>query len=835
MDRFLDHSECFIMHYPSDISLNLSNSNFDNTGFLSIAFGNGVFIATSGIYANSRGAGGGIYSSVDGNSWTLVAENFAYRFGSVFYLNNNFFVMAYSNNIFALMISPDGVVWNKVNLPMLYVKDYTNYESIVYVNSEYVMNTSKGIATSSDGITWTVISSTVLNSLSYGNGVFVGHVYASNAAMYYSADAITWNLASVQPSGLCSAAPKFGNSQFLVFMSSNIQAYASSDGDTWTLQSNSYGDLQYFGTSVGNLFYLNSIYVVLYGSIILTSSDGISWAFHATPYFNSLTPMANLPGFSSGSIFFGAAYGNGKIVAVGLRNVSNSYPPAYQKNNGYSTKIVATSSDNGNTWSIGSTCSPTMYHKGNSFSGILYNTTMYNGSMTRFVCNNGTKIVMLATDGVPTATDVPLYDGDPYEQISSSSIVISNDNGVTWDVYTNALPNDISPYIYTIKYVNGIYFALGGQGANTLSFTTLPYIYTSNDGITWAATTVSDNGLIYDVIYDGSTYVAVGARGLVLTSADASTWSANGSNTPTSNDIGNIYYANGVYVISCATVSLNDYSTGSYIYSTLTFYHSTNASTWTLGNIACATGLTHTPLSTSGPIINGIVNFSAYTHVSSVLQFPGYLMHDGTNFIFTSGFGSVFYSSDGITWNENLLFDFRDFQAIQGNVAPIYCNHVIQTSSGLLVGGRNCFKKSTDHGVTWTDLFSISENLNGPSFIINGLVNTGTKILAFCDGGIITSTDGITWVANMSLIDTLTTPVVYNGSIYVCIGTIAGICSFSIISNDGNTWTGAYFTGVNYAVRNLIYANSMFVGVGDYGTIITSTDGINWTSPVTQL
>jgi hypothetical protein len=50
-----------------------------------------------------------------------------------------------------------------------------------------------------------------------------------------------------------------------------------------------------------------------------------------------------------------------------------------------------------------------------------------------------------------------------------------------------------------------------------------------------------------------------------------------------------------------------------------------------------------------------------------------------------------------------------------------------------------------------------------------------------------------------------------------------------LTSSDGISWTSRTSGTTNYLI-GVTYANSTFVAVGYYGSIVTSSDGISWTS-----
>ena len=78
------------------------------------------------------------------------------------------------------------------------------------------------------------------------------------------------------------------------------------------------------------------------------------------------------------------------------------------------------------------------------------------------------------------------------------------------------------------------------------------------------------------------------------------------------------------------------------------------------------------------------------------------------------------------------------------------------------------------------------------------------------------------WVDPLPQGNTLNS-VAYNGSIYVAVGEHGTI----LVSNDGVDWDLNSSPTPN-ALHDIIWASGEFIAVGDNGTIITSLDGITW-------
>lgn len=63
---------------------------------------------------------------------------------------------------------------------------------------------------------------------------------------------------------------------------------------------------------------------------------------------------------------------------------------------------------------------------------------------------------------------------------------------------------------------------------------------------------------------------------------------------------------------------------------------------------------------------------------------------------------------------------------------------------------------------------------------------------------------------------------------YVVVGDYDSITT----STDGINWSTPIQIGSDYSLDSVCYGSGKFVAVGDVRYITTSTDGINWTTPI---
>jgi hypothetical protein len=114
------------------------------------------------------------------------------------------------------------------------------------------------------------------------------------------------------------------------------------------------------------------------------------------------------------------------------------------------------------------------------------------------------------------------FDGKRIVMGGNSNIAYSDDFGMTWisTGFTSLL------YVYNIIYISATttWFAVGSNSNNQT-------MARSTDGINWAllSNTLFDNGRGYDVVYNGSTYIATGLSSNypMAISSDGITWNYN--------------------------------------------------------------------------------------------------------------------------------------------------------------------------------------------------------------------------------------------------------------------------------------------------------------------
>jgi predicted RecA/RadA family phage recombinase len=167
-----------------------SRTSASDNDWVSVTYGNGLFVAVAG-----SGAGNRVMTSPDGITWTSrtsAADNFWF---GVTYGNGLFVAVADSGAGNRVMTSPDGITWTSRTSAA-----DNDWRGVTYGNSLFVAVADSGagnrVMTSPDGITWTSRTSAADNNwrrVTYGSGLFVAVAYtgAGNRVMT-SPDGITW-------------------------------------------------------------------------------------------------------------------------------------------------------------------------------------------------------------------------------------------------------------------------------------------------------------------------------------------------------------------------------------------------------------------------------------------------------------------------------------------------------------------------------------------------------------------------------------------------------------------------------------------------------------------
>lgn len=288
--------------------------------------------------------------------------------------------------------------------------------------------------------------STTINSVAYGNGVWVVGGGVSTSALQTSTNnAVTWN---TQTSGFGTVinSIEYGNGIFVAGCGSaggqGILA-TSSNGTSWTTRAAN------FQSSINAVAFGNGVWVgggfgySTQAANIRTSTNGLAWH----------TQTSN---FSTGQTVNSIAYGNGLWIA--------SAPVGG----------IRTSTNDGVTWTTSTAIIGNRFAYGNG--------VWVAGGSAGVLRTSTNDAVTWTTQGTSFSVDSIVYADGVFTVTAGTSVYTSAD-GVNWAEYSNAF----TTVMKSIRYGNGIWVAGGNAGSiNRYIKNILPIVAsTTIGGYTW--------------------------------------------------------------------------------------------------------------------------------------------------------------------------------------------------------------------------------------------------------------------------------------------------------------------------------------------------------------
>ena len=588
-----------------------------------------------------------------------------------------------------------------------------------------------------------------------------------------------------------------------------------------------------------SIAYGNSTYVTVgvNGSIAI-SHDNVTWI----PVFGGTTNTLNSICYSNG--LFVAVGANGTIIysADGLVwnkpnfNVFVTYTSIVYASL-FNVYVAVTST--GQIINITSATVlgiTTLTGYTNITSGVtssLNSVSYYNGTVA---ISGNAGVILYSTNGSSyTQTTTPTsytlrninYVNSQWMAIGDYSTVLTSSDCITWNYgFTDTFRGAAN---------NGSLWVLVGDGGIIYNIdTTDPQMAT-----TPVATTSPTSNHLNDVVYsatDGQ-FVIVGDSGKVLTSSDGIAWNTQTSGVST--NLNKILYdsTNDLYV------AVGD---------TGTLIISNNGSTWisqttnTSANLNCiavwpGTNLTYIAVGDSGTVITShqYTNPMTWTARTSGITANLYSVTVGNNTAVAVGAaGNVIISnltaSLGATWLNSISHVSDDIYSVN------YISWVVNavTYSEFFGVGNNAVGIASVDGTTWFNLDLPSTN--HLSSIVYGIDNfwiLGSVGYSTIYGNDVTNMDTLTY-QSLAILNNNTTgqngPTLYSSSYGATRYVIVGQYDTILASTDGINFVSQpqpTFTSNDLKVADILsitYQNSIFTAVGNKGLILTSTNASSW-------
>jgi hypothetical protein len=798
-------------------------SYYDN----SITFCNGTFITLDGV---------GVNKSYDGITWTPYATT-TLSWSSVKCINNQFVGISSTQ----IGFSSDGISWS-VNTFAL--QSYLH--SLAYGNGIYVAvgcgtycgdGATENVLTSYDGVTWTARTGAADNnwtSVTYGNGLFVAVAQTGTGnRVMTSPDGVTWTSRASAADYIWESVI-YGNGIFVASGFNVANVMTSPDGISWTLRT--------IPASFGfaSVTYTGSLFVAVQydpnEDSVFYSFDGINWSTYSTTY----------------DYWTYVTSGNGVMIALAADNNTTIRLPLYTKspaNNSVSLSFV-TPPDNDlssilvlqSTNQIGDT----------PVDGITYATSSRLGNSdvtcsfavatsTTYTCNTSYNNTF---NGTPYY--FKLFTRDNYGNYSEQILTAS-----TTPNRAIILDDGIDPESSTLA---------PGSSATTSDSFTLSTQY-GNDRIqslevTFAEDTATSTSLV-EITDSTGTFVY-------------------GSTSTPATDVVTIPVTNLVATEATTTYKIRitpksatqmpDPSVGT------SYALTTYISNWTGTNIAnklgSDTASTIITIDNQSPENTDQLGVKWRTRASAADNQWAALTYASSTFVAVSQSGTgnrVMTSSDGITWTSrtsavdntwtSVTYGNGTFVAVStddngaGNRVMTSPDGITWTAriaaasnnwrsvtygNGLFVAVSDSYSGSATNrvitspdGVTWTKRTAIDDHWYSVTY------GNGTFVAVSLFGGVMTSTNGTTWVSRTSAANNSWRSVTYGNGLFVAVAeSCASVTNCVMTSPDGITWTARRSASTN-GWTSVVFGNGLFVAVSQYGAgnnVMTSPDGITWTS-----
>lgn len=211
------------------VNWNKQNTGVTGTQLSDIARIGGKFIAVG--YPKT------ILTSTDAITWTQVSNpgDATATFSKIGYnpVTGTLFIGTSNNKV--LRSTDAGATWSIHSL-----SGFGDCTAIIWTGIELYLSFADGQLYKSinDGVSWTVVAGTNIpdiESMTYGNGVFVAHAYIDG--IYSSTDAVTWTYRTGYAAVGTANAALWTGTQFILGTLQGSSIYISKDGITWTSKS----------------------------------------------------------------------------------------------------------------------------------------------------------------------------------------------------------------------------------------------------------------------------------------------------------------------------------------------------------------------------------------------------------------------------------------------------------------------------------------------------------------------------------------------------------------------------------------------------------------------
>jgi len=436
------------------------------------------------------------------------------------------------------------------------------------------------------------------------------------------------------------------------------------------------------------------------------------------------------------------------------------------------------------------------------------------------------------------------YDGTQFVANSGKNVCSSVD-GSSWQLQST------QPVNFT-KIIPG-----GGKYAVILS----DGLYTIDTLSSTAMNVSSSAGLLSDLVFGGSTFIGLRRSGELAYSSDAINWTnvssidipANVTSISYSSskgftaNTGNVIYTStdgmswsvvggsNLAALTCSGCKVVNGINETLFLSGTKVYSSADQTTWSL--VSDSSGDPNVPtssqfsvnnvfygLNSSGALVQSNDEISWTVVSNSTVGQISTVIHDGAQFVahaYSGGSSApgMYYSADGISWTKAITFGSNYVYGASVTVGPTTYNFV--TSSDA-IEDRNKILFSDD-GISYqTDdgLNAISPRIDTAN--VKQAVTDGAIIVAISTNGIYSNASG-SWATVASA--TNLKDVVWTGTNFVA----AAQSGVIMTSPDGITWTTQTWLNSTGTISDILVVGATVYATDSVGNIATSADhGVTW-------
>lgn len=272
--------------------------NFNNEGYVDIAYGNGLFVTISNTYSSEM-----ICTTPDGEEWTKHIMNIHNIWMSVCYGNDTFVAVGYNNEgLNCVTISKNGTEWESVpasdNSSKWFDITYGN-KTFVAIAEVSVSNRQTIMISTNNGYTWIPITSPISESprkIIYGNNNFV--ILTDNYILI-SENGISWNLVNKSIDDIC-----YKDGRYFYIKKNEDKYYFGYTKDF----------IEFLDSELGPEHHPTQIYSTDNLIYIFEENSGISNKILITDGFNMMDDIIVESRYEYNKFRF--AYGNGLMIGI---------------------------------------------------------------------------------------------------------------------------------------------------------------------------------------------------------------------------------------------------------------------------------------------------------------------------------------------------------------------------------------------------------------------------------------------------------------------------------------------------------------------------------------